>query len=145
MTAPLFPADQGWVWVRCFCCPFHAFPRCDSLRGVCKDHAPILASFSFSICSSRRVEVLLLYLGKGVWAFSDLRVSWGHCSCLVSCSNSLNRRWLVRQSASISSLLACIASGVSTGGRLSTSPCWSCILGGLTWLLLMFLVDTISH
>ena len=33
---------------------------------------PSLASFSFSICSSRRVEVLLLFLGEGVWAFSSL-------------------------------------------------------------------------
>ena len=29
--------------------------------------------------------------------------------------------------------------------RLSTLPCWSCILGGLAWLLLVFRVDTISH
>ena len=33
---------------------------------------PSLASFSFSIFSSRRVEVLLLFLGEGVWAFSGL-------------------------------------------------------------------------
>ena len=37
---------------------------------------PSLASFSFSICSSRRVEVLLLFLGEVVWAFSGL-------SCLL--------------------------------------------------------------
>ena len=37
---------------------------------------PSLASFSFFVRSSRWVEVLLLFLGEGVWAFSGL-------SCLL--------------------------------------------------------------
>ena len=102
-----------------------------------------LASFSFSICFSKRVEVLLFFLDDGVLAFSGRRASWGRCICLVSCSNS--RRWLVRLSASISSVLTCRASSVPLGGRLSMSPSWSGILGGLAWLLLVFRVDTISH
>ena len=36
-------------------------------------------------------------------------------------------------------------SGASLGGRLSRSPYWSCVLGGLARLLLMFRVDTINH
>ena len=42
------------------------------------------------------------------------------------------------------SVLACVASNVP-GGRLSTSPGWSYILGGLALLLLVFQVDTISN
>ena len=72
------------------------------------------------------------------------RASRGCCICLVSCSNSSIRRWLVRRSASTSFVLACIASNVP-GGRLSALPGWSCILGGLALLLLVFLVDTISN
>ena len=101
-----------------------------------------LASLSLSIFFSRRVEVLLFFLGDGVLA---CRASWGCCICLVSCSNSRNKCWLVRQSAFISSVLACRVSSVPPGGRLSMSPCWSGILGGLAWLLLVFRVDTISH
>ena len=44
--------------------------------GFVRITLPSLASFSFSICFSRRVEVLLLFLGKGVWAFLGL-------SCLL--------------------------------------------------------------
>ena len=62
----------------------------------------------------------------------------------VSCSNSPIRRWFVRWSASTSSVLACIVSS-SSGGLLSASPGGSCILGGLTLLLLVFRVDTISN
>ena len=55
----------------------------------------------------------------------------------MSCSNSPIRRWLVRRSASTSSVLACIILNASSGGRLSTSLGWSCILGGLALLLLV--------
>ena len=64
---------------------------------------------------------------------------------LVSCSNSPIRRWLMRRSASTSSVLACSVSIAPPGGQLSTSPGWSCILGGLALLLLVFRVYTISH
>ena len=63
----------------------------------------------------------------------------------VSCSNSLIKRLLVRRSASISFVLSCKVSNAPAGGRLSALPCWSCILGGLAWLLLVFRVDTISY
>ena len=45
-------------------------------RGFVRVMFPGLASFSFSICFSRRVEVLLFFLGNGVSAFSGL-------SCLL--------------------------------------------------------------
>ena len=41
-------------------------------RGLVRIMLPGLASFSFSICFSRRVEVLLFFLGNGVLAFSGL-------------------------------------------------------------------------
>ena len=41
-------------------------------RGLVRIMLPSLASFSFSICFSRRVEVLLFFLGNGVLAFSGL-------------------------------------------------------------------------
>ena len=41
-------------------------------RGFVRVMLPGLASFSFSICFSRRVEVLLFFLGNGVLAFSGL-------------------------------------------------------------------------
>ena len=72
------------------------------------------------------------------------RVSRGRCICLVSCSKSPIRRWLVRRSASTSFVLACIASN-APGAQLSVSPGGSYILGGLTLLLLLFRVDTISN
>ena len=72
------------------------------------------------------------------------RVSRGRCICLVSCSNSPIRRWLTRQSAFTSFVLACIVSNVY-GGLLSTSPGGSCLLDGLALLLLVFRVDTISN
>ena len=56
----------------------------------------------------------------------------------VSCSNSRIKRWLVRRSVSISFVLSCIVSNAPAGGRLFALPCWSCILGGLTRLLLVF-------
>ena len=50
----------------------------------------------------------------------------------------------MRRSDSTSFVLACISSNVA-GGLLSASPSGSCILGGLTLLLLVFRVDTISN
>ena len=44
--------------------------------GFVRITLPSLASFSFSICFLRKVEVLLLFLGEGLWAFSGL-------SCLL--------------------------------------------------------------
>ena len=105
---------------------------------------PGVTSFSFSICFSMRVEVLF-FLGNRVLTFSGLSRLLGGCICLVSCSNSLSKRWLVKRSVSTSSVLTYTVSSVPMGGRLSTSPGWSCILGGLAWLLLVFRVDTISH
>ena len=63
----------------------------------------------------------------------------------MSCSNSFSKCWLVTRSASTSSVLACTVSKAPPGGRLSRSPGWSCILGGLALLLLVFQVDTISR
>ena len=80
----------------------------------------------------------ILLEGVVLWPSWARRTSCGRCICLVSCSNSLIKRWLVRQSASILFVLSCIVSSVPLGGWLSMLPCWSCILGGLTWLLLVF-------
>ena len=44
----------------------------------------------------------------------------GCCIFLVSCSNSSIKRWLVRRSASTSSVLACAVSNAPSRGRLST-------------------------
>ena len=41
-------------------------------RGFVKVMLPGLTSFSFSICFSRRIEVLLFFFGNGVSAFSGL-------------------------------------------------------------------------
>ena len=79
------------------------------------------------------------------WSFQACRVSWGRRICLVSCSNSFSKCWLVARSASTSSVLACTISNVPPRGRQSTPPGWSCILGGLALVLLVFRVDTISR
>ena len=112
--------------------------------GLVRIMLPGVASFSFSIRFSTRVEVLL-FSSNRILAFSVYRVSWGRCICLVSYSNSFSKCWLVTRSASTSSVLTCTVSNMPSGGRLSTSPGWSCILGGLVWLLLVFRVDTISR
>ena len=83
------------------------------------------ASRRGSMCCSSRVT--------GFWSFRACHVSWGRHICLVSCSNSFNKCWLVKRSASTSSVLACTVSNVPPGGRLSTPPGWSCILGGLAF------------
>ena len=106
---------------------------------------PSSASFSFSVSFSKRVEVLLFFLGNGIRPSRAYRASYGRCIFLVSCSNSLRKRWLVRRSASISLVLACMVSRAPPGDRLSTSPYRSCILEGLARLLLVFRVYTISH
>ena len=111
--------------------------------GLVRIMLPGVASFSFSVCFSTRIEVFL-FSGNRVLVFRACRVSWGRRICLVSCSNSFNKCWLVTRSASTSSVLACTVSNAPPGGRLSTSPGWSCILGRLALLLLMFRVDTIS-
>ena len=112
--------------------------------GLVRVMLPGVTSFSFSICFSMRVEVLFL-LGNRVLAFSGL-------SCLMGALYlpgellQLSQQALVGETErSTSSMLTCIVSGVPPEGRLSTSPGWSCILGGLAWLLLVFRVDTISH
>ena len=66
-----------------------------------------------------------------LWPSWACRTSRGRCIYLVSCSNSLIKRWLVRQSVTILFVLSCIVSNAPAGGRLSALPCWSCILGGL--------------
>ena len=95
------------------------------------------ASRRWSRCCSSRVT--------GFWSFRACRISWGHRICLVSFSNSFSKCWLVTGSASTSSVLACTVFNAPPGGRLSTPPGWSCILGGLVLLLLVFRVDTISR
>ena len=101
--------------------------------------------FCFYFCLSGRVEVWLLSLGVVLLPSWACRTSCGRCICLVSCSTSLIKRWLVRWSASISFVLSCIVSSAPAKGQLSKLPCWSCILGGLMWLLLVFRVDTINY
>ena len=113
-------------------------------EGLVRIMLPGVASFSFSICFSMRVEVFL-FSGNKVLVFSGLSCLLGHCIFLVSCSNSFSKCWLVTRTTSTSSVLACTVSNAPPGGRLSTSPGWSCILGGLALLLLVFRVDTISR
>ena len=112
--------------------------------GLVRIMLPGVASFSFFVRFSTRVEVLL-FSGNRVLVFSSLSCLLGHRICLVSCSNSFSKCWLVTRSASTSSVLACTVSNAPPGGQLSTSLGWSCILGGLALLLLVFRVDTISH
>ena len=139
MIAPPFFAENGSVH------RFRGSPpppprvllRCAPLWGLSVVHAPWLS------------WILLLLLGedRGVAVLPE---GWCYdlperCICLLSCTNSSIKHWLVRRSASTSSVLACTVSNAPTGGRLSTLPGWSCILDGLAWLLLVFRVDTISY
>ena len=64
-------------------------------------------------------------------AFWCCRSSCGCCICLVSSSKSLSKRWLVRRSASTSSVLACRVLRASLAGQLSRSSCWSYVPEGL--------------
>ena len=112
--------------------------------GLVRIMLPGVASFPFSIRFSTRVEVLF-FLGNRVLVFSGLSCLLGCRICLVSCSNSFSKCWLVKRSASTSSVLACTFSNAPPGGQLSTPLGWSCILGGLALLLLMFRVDTINR
>ena len=106
---------------------------------------PLARLDSTSVSAPRGMSRLCCSLWGGKLCPSCVcRVSRGRCICLVSCSNSPIRRWLMRRSASTSFVLACIASNVS-GGLLSTSLGGSCILSRLALLLLVFQVDTISN
>ena len=113
-------------------------------EGFVRIMLPGVDSFSFSIRFLTTVEVLL-FSSNRVLVFSGLYVSWGRRIYLVSCSNCFSKCWLVIRTASTSSVLAYTVSNTPPGGRLSTSPSWSCILGGLALLLLVFRVDTISR
>ena len=112
--------------------------------GLVRIMLPGVASFSFSIRFPTRVEVSFSS-GNKVLGLSGLLCLLGRRICLVSCSNSFSKCWLVTQSASTSSVLARTVSSAPPGGQLSTSSGWSCILGGLVLLLLVFRVDTISR
>ena len=111
------------------------------LSGVCS----LVWLVSHSLSASRRGSRCCSSRVTGFWSFRACCVSRGRRICLVSCSNSFSKFWLVTRSASTSSLLACTVSNAPRGGRLSTSPGWSCILEGLALLLLVFRVDTISR
>ena len=141
-----FTASFMWLissWMSLNLCSHDLSSLRSSLGGLVRIMLPGVASFSFSVCFSTRIEVFL-FSGNRVLVFRACRVSWGRRICLVSCSNSFNKCWLVTRSASTSSVLACTVSKAPPGGRLSTSPGWSCILERLALLLLMFRVDIIS-
>ena len=76
-----------------------------------------LVSFSFSVSVPRSVVVLSFFLWPLHLSGEFLQVS--------------QQTRLVRRSASTLSALACRVSRASLGCRLSRSPCWSCIPGGL--------------
>ena len=142
MIVPLFLAEGGVV--PCFRRAPPALLHCPSLQGLGVVSAPWLCWILLPPPTSGSAEVWLPFVRVMLWPSRVCRVSRGRCICLVSCFNSPIRRWLVRRSASTSSVLACIVSNAPRG-QLSTSPSWSCILGGLALLLLMFQVDTISY
>ena len=111
--------------------------------GLVRIMLPGMASFSFSIRFSR-AEVLLSS-GYRVLVFSGL-------SCLLRASYFPGELFQLFQQVLVSdaeclhlSVLAYTISNAPPGGRLSTAPGWSCILGGLALLLLVFRVDTISR
>ena len=95
--------------------------RCGSCPLSWLDYAFVSASRGGSRCGCPSRGVVL-------WISWVCRASRERCICLVSCSNSPIRHWLVRRSASTPSVLACIVSNAPLGGQLSTSPGWSCIL-----------------
>ena len=112
--------------------------------GLVRIMLPGVASFSFSIHFSTRVEVLL-FSGNRILAFSGL-------SCLLGALYFPGELLQFFQQVLVGDakclhlvLLTCTVSNLPPRGRLSTSPGWSCILGGLGWLLHVFRVDTISH
>ena len=65
--------------------------------------------------------MLLFLLGYGVTAFLGLSYLLG----------VLHFPGELLQLSQQTLVLACMVSRVPSGGRLSMSPCWSCILGGL--------------
>ena len=77
--------------------------------GLVRIMLPGVSSFTFSIRFLTRVEVLF-FSGNRVLVFSGLSCLLGCRICLVSCSNSFNKCWLVMRSASTSSVLACTIS-----------------------------------
>ena len=143
MIAPPFLADEELV--HRFRCSPRVLLRCAYLWGVSKARAPWLGWISLLFLPFGGPRCGCFSLGVVLWPSWAYRTSCGRCFCLVSCSNSLIKRWLVRRSASISFVLSCIVSRAPAEGRLSTLPYLSCILGGLMWLLLVFRVDTISY
>ena len=96
-------------------------------EGLVRIMLPGVASFTFSIRFSTRVEVLF-FSGNRVLVFSGL-------SCLLGVSylpgelfQLFQQVLVVTRSASTSSVLACTVSNAPPGGLLSTPPAWSCIL-----------------
>ena len=67
---------------------------------------------------------MLFSFGNRVLGLAGLLCIPGHRICLVSCSNSFSKCWLVMRSASTSSVLARTVSNAPPGGRLSTSSDW---------------------
>ena len=98
-----------------------------------------------SLSASRRGPRCCFSWITRFWSFRACHFSWGRRIFLVSCSNSFSKCWLVARRASTSSVLACTVSNSPPRGRLSTPLGWSCILGGLALLQLVFRVDTISR
>ena len=87
--------------------------------GLVRIMLPSVASFPFSIRFLTGVEVLFSS-GNRVLACQACRVSWGRRICLVSCSNSFSKCWLVTQSAFTLYVLARTVCSAPPGGRLST-------------------------
>ena len=112
--------------------------------GLVRIMLPGVASFPFFIRFSTGVEVLFSF-GNRVLGLSGLSRLLGGRIFLASCSNSFSKCWLVTRSSTTSSVLAYTVSNEPPGGQLSTPRGWSCILGGLALLLLVFRVDTISR
>ena len=82
--------------------------------------------------------MLLLFLGNGVLAFSSLSSLLG-ALYFPGELLQLSHQTLVRQTEPLHLVgIGCRVSSGPPGGRLSTLPCWSCIIGGLVWLLLVF-------
>ena len=74
-------------------------------RGLVRIMLPGVASFSFAIHFSTKVKVLL-FSSNRVFVFSGLSCLLGRRICLVSCSHSFSKCWLVTRTASTSSVLA---------------------------------------
>ena len=88
---------------------------------------------------------MLLFSGNWVLAFSGLSCLLGALYLPGELLQFFQQVLVGDASTSTSSVSTCTVSNMPLGGRLSTSPGWSCVLGRLVWLLLVFRVDTISH